>query len=117
MRGHLAVVSGGADAPNAALVPFFEELERKMPSSILLLSAVCNNEGVTMHVTVPGMEEAAVVIAQLRSFESIQTIVVDTITETADEMGITTASLTISGGYGLPAAEVDVPTQEGEIAE
>ena len=62
------------ETPNAQLVAFFEELEEKMPSQILLLSAVCTPESVSMNVTVPGLEEAAVVLSQLRSFKSLSQV-------------------------------------------
>lgn len=101
---NFSVVNGYAETPNAELVDFLEEMERKMPSSIQLLSAVCGADGVTMNVTTPGMEEAAVVIDQMRTFESISNITVGTITESADDTGLTTASFTLTCGYAAAEA-------------
>lgn len=113
MVGNLDVVSGYAETPNADLVAFLNEMEQKMPSGILLLSAVCSADGVTMNITVPGMEDAAVVISQLRSFASIANITVSTITEAADETGFTTASFSVSCGYPAPQTETD-PAASGQ---
>lgn len=101
---NFSVVNGYSETPNAELVDFLEEMERKMPSSIQLLSAVCGADGVTMNVTTPGMEEAAVVIDQMRTFESISNITVGTITESADDTGLTTASFTLTCGYAAAEA-------------
>ncbi len=86
---------------NANLRDFLEELERKMPSSILLLSASCDNFGVSMNIEVPDMESAAVVISQLDSFESIDTISVSGVTEGENEVGGTVAAFSISCEYVL----------------
>ena len=90
---------------NAYLVEFFEELERKMPSSLLLMSAVCDEEGVVLNIVTPGMEEADVVIKQLRSFESIKQLEVSTITESVEEGGISSATFSVRCGYNAPAEE------------
>ncbi|MDD3347407.1 pilus assembly protein PilM [Oscillibacter sp.] len=115
MTGNLQVVAGYADSPNAQLEAFLTELERKMPSSLLLLSASCSAEGVTMNITTPGMEEAAVVISQLRSFESIVSMTVSTITEAVDDTGFTTASFSVSCGY--EAAPVEETAQAGDAPQ
>ncbi|MGM9521961.1 MAG: pilus assembly protein PilM [Oscillospiraceae bacterium] len=94
-----------SESHNAYLVDFLEELERKMPSSMLLLSAVCDEQGVTMNIVTPGMEEANVVISQLRTFESIKQMTISTITESTDEGGFTTASFSVSCGYEEPVQE------------
>lgn len=88
------------ETPNAQLVAFFEELEEKMPSQILLLSAVCTPESVSMNVTVPGLEEAAVVLSQLRSFKSLSQVNVSGIITESDEAGYKTASFTLECKYG-----------------
>lgn len=83
-----------------------------MPSSILVLSATCDSKGVTMNITVPSFNEAAVVISQLRSFDSIAVIQVSTIAEKKDEAGATTASFSVSCGYPAPqetAAATNAP--------
>ncbi len=105
---------------NANLREFLEELEDKMPSSILLLSASCDNFGVSMNVEVPDMESAAVVISQLDSFESIDKISVSGITEGANVAGVPIASFSISCEYVLPE-QIEAPptssTQQDVVEE
>lgn len=106
----LKVVSDAARGYNAALETFFTELEQNMPSEILLLTANCTGEGVTMDVTVPGYKEAAVVISQLRDFDSIDAVQVGGMTETADGAGVTRVSFSVSCLYPVPeepAAQTD----------
>ena len=88
-----------SDSKNAYLVEFLEEMERKMPTSMLLMSAVCDEQGVTMNIVTPGLEEANVVIKQLRSFESIKNMSISTITENIDEGGVNSATFSIRCSY------------------
>lgn len=90
---------------NAEIRAFFEEMEEKMPRDIVVLTANCTDVGVSMNVQVPGFEEAANVIRQFRSFETIDVISVTTITK-ADGDGGSVASFTISCSYVVE----EVPT-------
>ncbi|NLV86574.1 MAG: pilus assembly protein PilM [Clostridiales bacterium] len=89
-----------ADSPNAKLAAFFEELEQKMPSKILILSAVCSAEGVTMNITVPSYAETAVVLDQLRTFESISKLEVLSVSQSTNEGGSETSTFSVSCLYG-----------------
>lgn len=60
--------------PNENLVQFLAELEAKMPSEILILSAGCTASSVNMTITVNSLVEAATVVSKLRTFESIAVI-------------------------------------------
>lgn len=114
MQQDLTMVGDYAKTPNAQLTAFFDELEIKMPSSILILSATCDAQGVSMNITVPGLEEAANVISQLRSFESIQSILVGTITETPNDAGVRTASFSLSAAYVGQTTEANAQTGAAE---
>ena len=109
----LRQVRAASDTRNAYLVDFLEEMERKMPSSLLLMSAVCDEQGVTLNIVTPGMEEADVVIKQLRSFASIQQMDVSTITEITDEGGISSATFSVRCGYNQPE-EPESPAQAAD---
>ena len=89
-----------ASNPNSQLRAFFEELESKMPSGILVLTALCTTDGVTMSITVPSLEESAVTISQFRTFESLSQMEVSSVAIQRDEAGFETASFTISCSYG-----------------
>ncbi len=93
---------------NEGLRAFIEELEVKMPSNLILLSAECDTMGVTMDLTVESMEEAAVTLAQLRTFESIKHLEVSDIAEEeeAEEMDIGLVSFSVSCSYNVPESEI-----------
>lgn len=92
---------------NAQLENFFTELESKMPAEILLLSASCTNEGVTLSVTVPDFTEAAVVISQLRTFDSVSLVSVSSITKEETDSGTIRATFTVTCQYPVPEQKAD----------
>ncbi len=96
----LQAVASNSDTPNAALVSFFQELEKKMPSSILLLSATCNDEGVSMNITVANYIAAASAISDLREFKSIANLKISDITRSEDDSGVLRAEFSVNCTYG-----------------
>ncbi len=88
------------DTTNEKLVAFFEELEAKMPSSILLLSASCTNEGVSLNITVGSYTDAASVISSLRSFEKFAQVDVSNLSSSKNEVGAERISFTANCIYG-----------------
>ncbi len=104
-------------SPNDQLASFIAELEEKMPAGICVLSANCSTDGVSMNVTVPTKAAAAMVIVQLRSFESIEDVNVSSISETTDDMTIPTVSFSVSCNY-VGAEQADaVPSEEETAAD
>ncbi len=96
---------------NANLRAFLEELEQKMPANLLMLSASCDANGISMNVEVANMEDAAVAIAQLRTFESIQNILVSPISESGNDVGLPIVSFSLSCMYKATEAQLtEVPT-------
>lgn len=103
---NLETMKAYKDTPNAYLVPFFEELEEKMPQELMLLSATCTNETVVLNITTSSLEAAAVTIAQFRTFESVQNIEVSNISKNIAEDGTETVSFSITCIYnGVVTAE------------
>lgn len=111
MDGSLELVGNYSKDVNSKLTAFLSELETKMPSSILILSATCDQQGVTMNITVPSFAEAAVVLSQLRSFESIDVITISGVTENKDDAGASTASFSVACAYPVQesATATDTP--------
>jgi type IV pilus assembly protein PilM len=72
--------------PNENLVAFIEELEKKMPSSIQVLTCSVSSTGVTMSVEVGSWVEAADTISQLKGFKSLSGISVSSVTESEREV-------------------------------
>jgi hypothetical protein len=90
------------DTNNRGLVDFFEEIEEKMPSGMLLLSAVCTNEGVTLSIRVTSLEAAARVITEFYTFESVEALEVSAISVGQDEAGFPFYTFTVSCLYEKP---------------
>lgn len=81
--------------PNEELLSFIEELEAKMPSSIRMDSFSSTGTEVNFTAKVSTKEEAAKVLIELRTFESIHLISTSGITE--DENG--EVSFTVTANY------------------
>lgn len=101
-KGEEAVrtVTAASGSPNSRLVEFYEELEAKMPASIIVMSAMCTNEGVSMNVTVGSYEDAATAISNLRGFKSLANIEVSGITRSSNEAGIPRVEFSLNCTYG-----------------
>lgn len=64
---------------------FIDELEKNMPSDILVRSITSNSESVTMDIRVSSKREAAKVMDELSGFESISDVQVESLEETKSE--------------------------------
>ena len=64
---------------------FIDELEKNMPSDILVRSITSNSESVTMDIRVSSKREAAKVVDDLSGFESISDVQVESLEETKSE--------------------------------
>ena len=64
---------------------FIDELEKNMPSDILVRSITSNSESVTMDIRVSSKREAATVVDELSGFESISDVQVESLEETKSE--------------------------------
>jgi hypothetical protein len=74
------------DEPTAHIVEFLEEMEEKMPADILVQNISSDNTSVSITMTVGTKEEAADVYEQLCMFESVDSVVIDRISDdTSDE--------------------------------
>lgn len=87
-------------SPNAELLAFIAELEKKMPSSIRVLSAVCDAKGVSMNITVESKKAAAETVVQLRTFQSLGEVAVGDVADAVDENGIKLVSFSVTCAYG-----------------
>ena len=71
---------------NENLVALFEEFEENMPSSILFASMICSENDVSINITVDDFEDAAIVLSQIREFETIEITSVTTFNEVTAEL-------------------------------
>lgn len=88
------------NTPNESLVAFLQELEQKMPSTLVVENFTSTGTGVSFSVQVANKKEAANTLMQLRKFESLTSV--STTGTSEDESGIVTMSVTAS--YTQPAA-------------
>ncbi len=88
-----------ADANNNHIVSFIEEMEKKMPSNLVVSSMVSSDTGVTLTVTVNTTEEAASLIKAFRTFDSVGSVDVNSITISNDETGRETCAFTVTIEY------------------
>lgn len=82
----LAFFQGNTMTLNEDLVAFIEEMESKMPSSLNVQSFSADLNGVSMSVSVADKKDAAKLIQQFRSFESIGAVEVTSLTDTGAVM-------------------------------
>ena len=92
-------IEKAASSHNDNLVAFIEELEQKMPSEIIVLSFSASATGVNMNIQVTTKAAVADVISQLRTFDSIMVGSVSAISDTKDEVGISTVSFSVECLY------------------
>lgn len=98
---------GYTNTPNESLISFLEELEQKMPSTLVIENFTSTGTGVSFSVEVSSKKEAANTLMQLRQFESLTSVTTTGTTE--DESGIVTMS--VSANYAQPAAIADTEQQ------
>jgi type IV pilus assembly protein PilM len=117
---NIDVVKDLAKGKNADLNAVLAELEAKMPSSILVGSASFTQSDMNLDVTVPDKDTAAVVIDQLRNFESFDVISVSGVTQNTTESGTSACTFSVdckypaekdSDGDGIPDKNDPNPKQ------
>lgn len=89
--------------PNTELYNFISELEDKMPTNLNMISFTADATSVTMTLTVDSKVEAAEVLVQLRTFESLATVDSSGITEGTGADGSKVVTMTVNCTYASPA--------------
>ena len=109
---------------NNELVSFIEELEKKMPSEVQILSLSASTAGIDFSITVKSKEAAADVISQLRTFDSIDITSVSTITDSKDDTGASEINFSVTCQYVAivdntesDEAAQETQQEEGQTAE
>lgn len=72
--------------PNEDLVAFIEEMEEKMPESLNVQSFNADLEGVTMSLTVENKDDAAWLVQQFRTFDTVDVVETSNIIDTGAVM-------------------------------
>ena len=107
--------------PTESLVDFIEEMERKMPKDLYVTSFTANREGVAFSVIVNTKQQAADALLQLRTFESLTNINIESLSDTRVEgnSGIVAFSVTADyvNGKSFDNAAADLDAADAIIQE
>lgn len=117
-----AVMEGITTTPNENLPAFFEELEEKLPSTVNMISFVVDDTTVTMNMNLESKEAAAMVVEQLRTFDSLLTVDARVLTEEINEVGGSVVNMSAICTYApyvpqnndTPAEDDETPSSEDE---
>ncbi|WP_022759156.1 pilus assembly protein PilM [Butyrivibrio fibrisolvens] len=100
------------DEPTAHIVEFLEEMEEKMPADILVQNISSDNTSVSITMTVGTKEEAADVYEQLCMFESVDSVVIDRISDDTSDEGQGYVTFTAVCVYAERSEEDTLDTAE-----
>ncbi|SER21528.1 type IV pilus assembly protein PilM [Butyrivibrio fibrisolvens] len=100
------------DEPTAHIVEFLEEMEEKMPADILVQNISSDNTSVSITMTVGTKEEAADVYEQLCMFESVDSVVIDRISDDTSDEGQGHVTFTAVCVYAERSEEDTLDTAE-----
>lgn len=93
---------------NEELVSFIEELEDKMPREISTLSMTATTTDVMLQIEVSSKEAMALVIQQLREFDTISVVNATGASDEIDDYGFETVSFSVQATYvDLAAANAE----------
>lgn len=87
---------------NEEFIEFLEELERKMPANVHVVTLTSTADGVTINMNVSAKEEAAFVVEQMRTFESLlpESVTVSSVVEENDgEAKAGSVNFAVSAAY------------------
>ena len=101
---------------NDSLLLFISELERALPESVNVLTFSATSSDVTMTMNVDSKEAAAKTIQELRAFESIDSVVVNAISEETNALGGSVVGFTINCTYAPVPMDVGEDTATEEVA-
>lgn len=115
-------MEGTVTTPNENLPAFFSELENKLPATVNVISFTADDTTVTMNMNVESKEAAAMVVEQLRTFDSLMSVNARAITEEINELGGSVVNMTAVCTYAPytredPDAAGEETVQENEGQE
>lgn len=95
----IASLYASTETTSEGIGAFILELEKKMPSNISVESFTSDSEGILMDFNVKTKREAAKVIDEMSSFDSIRDVEMQNLEEVQDELGNTTVNCSIFCTY------------------
>lgn len=86
-------------SPNEKLNDLIAELERKLPSNVIVVTLNVTSTDITLGIKCDSKVTAAKVLEQLRTFPGLSQVETGGITENADEFGVRTVQFVVTGIY------------------
>lgn len=103
---------------NDNLTAFLDELEKKLPTTVNVLSFAADQQTVNMNMNVDSKEAVAKIIDEFRTFDSLTDIRVTSVNEEIDEMGLSAVvNFTLECNYAPIVHEKETKTEAVEEEE
>lgn len=116
----LDIIKKDAEGNNKKLRKFFDEIEAKMPSDLLAMSAQCNAATVTINCQCKDLDSVANVISSFRKFESIEVteVSVPSVSLDESESGEKTENFTVTATLAPDGstANPETASSDGTVA-
>lgn len=86
---------------NDSLYELIGELEERLPSKVSVVALESDREKITINMNVPSKSEAAAVVEQLRTFETLypESVTVTSVSNLEEEAGDSAVNFTVTGIY------------------
>ena len=116
--GNLKVVVDSALNQNQNMRDFLNELEKKLPASVLTMSLTAATDGISLDFTVNTLPEVADVINTFRTFESFDIISVSGVSEEVDSVtGQARQHFSLTATYPLITEETNSAEQSTDTSQ
>ena len=116
--GNLKVVVDSALNQNQNMRDFLNELEKKLPASVLTMSLTAATDGISLDFTVNTLPEVADVINTFRTFESFDIISVSGVSEEIDSVtGQARQHFSLTATYPVITEDTNSAEQRNETSQ
>ena len=99
LAGRMETIYNATLSRSEDLVLFIEELEEKMPSSLLVINFTATSQNVSMSIEVDSKEAAAETLMQLRTFDSVEVVSSTGLTDTLESEEDSIVAFTVECVY------------------
>lgn len=105
LYGDAQIIQQSSSNNNDDLRAFIEEMEKRMPSDITVMSLTAMPESITVNMNVQSKEAAARAVAEFRKFESVSTVETVGLTDSINDKGYHDINFTVNCVYDTSLTE------------
>ncbi|WMJ88592.1 pilus assembly protein PilM [Anaerocolumna sp. MB42-C2] len=98
-------IDGYSYSNNENLGKLLLELQQKLPDKVIIRSFRATGMDILMDITVDSKETAAMTLSQLKKVSLLTNVTTDSVSEQADEYGITEVNFSVTANYALVSGE------------